>query len=69
MGELVTISQILSVGSACVYTQCHYTTRPICTSEGLKRAIPCKDVPFEGLNDVPLNFGSHSQKKLIFWAR
>ena len=47
--------------------QRHYTTRPVCTNEGLKHVIPDKDVSFEGLNDVPLNFGSHSPKNSYFW--
>ena len=28
-----------------------------------------KDVPFGGLNDVPLNFGVKLLKKLQFWGR
>jgi len=27
-----------------------------------------KDVPFGGLNDVPLNFGGKTPKKLKFWG-
>jgi len=36
----------------------------------LKRVIPSMDVPFGGLNDVPLNFGSQTSKNEIFspWA-
>jgi len=34
------------------------SARPICTKDGSKRVIPCKDVSFGGVNDVPLNFGS-----------
>ena len=30
--------------------------RPTSTNEGSKRVIPHKDVPFGGLNHVPLNF-------------
>jgi len=33
------------------------TVRPIWTNEGSKRVVPLKEVPFGGLNDVPLNFG------------
>jgi len=29
------------------------TVRQIWTNEGSKRVIPCKEVPFGGLNDVP----------------
>jgi len=32
------------------------TVRPIWTNEGSKRIVPLKEVPFGGLNDVPLNF-------------
>ena len=28
-----------------------------------------KDVPFGGLNDVPLNFGGKTPQKLKFWGR
>jgi len=38
------------------------TVRPIWTNEGSKRVVPCKEVPFEGLNDVPLNFGGQIPK-------
>ena len=30
--------------------------RPIWTNQGSKRVVPLKEVPFGGLNDVPLNF-------------
>ena len=30
------------------------TVRQIWTNEGSKRIVPCKEVPFGGLNDVPL---------------
>jgi len=36
--------------------------RPIWTNEGSKRVIPLKEVPFGGLNDVPLNFGGKIPK-------
>jgi len=29
---------------------------------GLKHVIPCTDVPFGGLDDVPINYGSHTPK-------
>ena len=31
--------------------------RPIWTNEGSKRVVPLKEVPFGGLNNVPLNYG------------
>ena len=34
------------------------TVRPIWTNESSKRVVPLKEVPFGGLNDVSLNFGS-----------
>jgi len=43
--------------------------RPIWTNEGSKRVIPLKEVPFGGLNDVPLNFGGKISQKLKFWGR
>jgi len=45
------------------------TVRPIWTNEGSKRVIPLKEVPFRGLNDVPLNFGGKIPQKLTFWGR
>ena len=33
------------------------TVRPIWTIEGSKCIVPLKEVPFGGLNDVPLNSG------------
>ena len=33
------------------------TVRPIWTSEGSKRIVPRKEMPFRGLNNVPLNLG------------
>jgi len=36
--------------------------RPIWTNEGSKRVVPLKEVPFGGLNDVPLNFGGKIHK-------
>ena len=38
------------------------TVRPIWTNEGSKRVVPLKEVPFGGLNDVPLNFWVKSPK-------
>jgi len=38
------------------------TMRPIWTNEGSKRVVPRKEVPFGGLNDVPLNFWGKSPK-------
>jgi len=32
------------------------TVRQIWTNEGSKRIVPRKEVPFGGLNNVPLNF-------------
>ena len=32
------------------------TVRPIWTNEGSKRVVPLKEVPFGGLNDVPLKY-------------
>jgi len=45
------------------------TVHPIWTNEGLKRVVPLKEVPFGGLNDVPLNFGGKIPQKLKFWGR
>jgi len=45
------------------------TVRQIWTNEGSKRVIPLKEVPFGGLNDVPLNFGGKIPQKLKFWGR
>jgi len=43
------------------------TVRPIWTNESSKCVVPRKEVPFGGLNDVPLNTGSKiPQKKLKF---
>jgi len=33
-----------------------------------KRVVPLKEVPFGGLNDVPLNFGGKIPQKLKFWG-
>ena len=33
------------------------TVRRIWTNVGSKRVVPLQEVPFGGLNDVPLNFG------------
>ena len=43
------------------------TVRTIWTNEGSKRVVPLKEVPFGGLNDVPLNFGRKIPQKLKFW--
>ena len=71
IGELRTpkLPKFLPKRNACapVYTQRYYTARPIWTNEGSKRVIPRKDVPFGGLNVVPLNFGSQTLK-MIFLA-
>jgi len=45
-----------------------HTVRPIWTNEGSKRVVPLKEVPFGGLNDVPLNFGGKIPQKLKFWG-
>jgi len=39
--------------------------RPIWTNEGLKSVVPLKEVPFGGLNDVPLILGVKSPKTEI----
>ena len=44
------------------------TVRPIWTNEGSKRFVPLKEVPFGGLNNVPLNFGGKIPQKLKFWG-
>jgi len=45
------------------------TVRQIWTTEGSKCVVPCKEVPFGGLNNVPLNFGSKIPPKLKFLGR
>ena len=45
------------------------TVRPIWTNEGSKRVVLLKEVPFGGLNNVPLNFGGKIPQKLKFWGR
>ena len=45
------------------------TVRPIWTNEGSKRVAPLKEVPFWGLNDVPLKLGGKIPQKLKFWGR
>ena len=45
------------------------TVHPIWTNEGSKRVVPLKEVPFGGLNDVPLNFGGKIPQKLKFVGR
>jgi len=44
------------------------TVRQIWTNKGSKRVVPLKEVPFGGLNDVPLNFGGKIPKNWNFWA-
>jgi len=44
------------------------TVRQIWTNEGSKRVVPCKKVPFGGLNDVPLNIGGKTPKTEILGA-
>jgi len=39
-----------------------HTVRRIWTNEGSKRVVPRKEVPFRGVNDVPLNFGGKTPK-------
>jgi len=38
------------------------TVRHSSTNEGSKRVVPLKEVPFGGLNDVPLKFGGKIAK-------
>jgi len=45
------------------------TMSQIWINEGSKRVVPLKEVPFGGLNDVPLNFGGKIPQKLKFWGR
>ena len=45
------------------------TVHPIWTNEGSKCVDPLKEVPFGGLNNVPLNFGGKIPQKLKFWGR
>ena len=45
------------------------TVRPIWTNEGSNRVVPLKNVPFGGLNDVPLNFVGKIPQKLKFLGR
>jgi len=44
------------------------TVRQIWTSEGSKRVVPLKEVPFGALKDVPLNFGDKTPKTEISGA-
>jgi len=44
------------------------TVRPNWTNEGSKGVVPLKEVPFGGLNNVSLNFGSKIPQKLKFWG-
>jgi len=39
------------------HSACKLPVRQIWTSEGSQRVVPPKEVPFGGLNDVPLNWG------------
>ena len=41
----------------------------IFTRDSSKDVKSRKDVPFGGLNDVPLNFGGKTPEKLRFWGR
>ena len=43
------------------------TVRQIWTNEGSKRVVPLKEVPFWGLNDVPLNFEGKIPQIPKFW--
>jgi len=45
------------------------TLRQIWITRGSKRVVPLKEVPFGGLNDMPLNFGGKIPPKLKFWGR
>jgi len=45
------------------------TVRQIWTNEGSKRVVPRKEMPFGGLNDMPLNLGGKIPKKLKFRGR
>jgi len=45
------------------------TVQQIWTNEGSKRVVPLKEMPFGGLNDVPLNFGGKIPQKLKFRGR
>jgi len=42
-----------------------FSVRQSWTNEGSKRVIPRMEVPFGGLNDVPLNFGGKTPKTEI----
>jgi len=39
------------------------TVRQIYINDGSKRIVPLNEVPFGGLNDVPLNFGGKIPQK------
>ena len=45
------------------------TVRPIWTNEGPKRVVPLKELPFGGLNDMPLNFWGKYPPKPKSWSR
>ena len=50
----------------CFLCQGHRSNvRQIWTNEGSKRVVPLKEMPFVGLNDVPLNFGCKTPKTEI----
>ena len=53
-GSNVVVLELPFFGFFAKATGC--TVRPIWTNEGSKRVVPLKEVPFGGLNDVPLNF-------------
>ena len=58
------------MGNAYKYIQCCYTAHLMWTTDGSKRLISSKDVPFEGVNNVPLHFGSQKPPKteiLVPW--
>jgi len=45
------------------------TVRHIWTNEASKRVVPLKEVPFGGLNDVPLHFGGKIPKTESMWCK
>jgi len=44
------------------------TVRQIWTNEGSKRVVLRKEVPFGGLNVVPLNFRGQTPQKTEIWG-
>jgi len=50
-------------------TRTGQTRGRIFTRDSSKDVKSRKDVPFGGLNDVPLNFVDKTPQKLIFWGR